>query len=101
MAEERINLPEWQNIPTIKEATGANISYQMLRGIFMAPGVPADALAWYADVFKKAMETPEWKKYTTDNALNVSLATGADFTKWLETKEALTKDLMQKGSLIK
>jgi tripartite-type tricarboxylate transporter receptor subunit TctC len=101
MAEQRIDLPEWQAIPTIKEATGANISYQMLRGIFLPPGVPAEALAWYTDVFRKAMETPEWKKYTTDNALQASFLSGGDFAKWLEGKESLTKDLMKKGNLIK
>jgi tripartite-type tricarboxylate transporter receptor subunit TctC len=101
MADKRIDLPEWQGIPTIKEATGADISYQMLRGIFLPPGVPADALAWYTDLFRKAMETPEWKKYTSDNALHASFLSGGDYAKWLGEKETVTKDLMKKGNLIK
>ncbi|MEI8192002.1 MAG: tripartite tricarboxylate transporter substrate binding protein, partial [candidate division NC10 bacterium] len=34
---QRIPLPEWDKIPTLKEATGVDISYSMLRGIFAAP----------------------------------------------------------------
>jgi tripartite-type tricarboxylate transporter receptor subunit TctC len=101
MAEQRIDLPEWKEIATMKEATGQNLSYQMLRGIFLPPGVPPDALAWYTSVLQKATETPEWKKYVSDNALNASFVTGADYAKWLEAKEATTKELMKKGNLIK
>jgi tripartite-type tricarboxylate transporter receptor subunit TctC len=101
MNEQRMPMQEWEAIPTMKEATGANINYQMLRGIFLPPGVPADALAWYTDLFRKVTETPEWKKYTTDNALNASLISGPEFTKWLEAKETSTKELMRKGGLVK
>src|SRR5207302_1406831 len=37
-----INLPDWDKIPTIKEATGKDVSYMMLRGIFTAPGAPKE-----------------------------------------------------------
>ena len=36
---ERIPLPMWDQIPTLKEAAGTDISYQMLRGIFAAPKI--------------------------------------------------------------
>src|SRR5881409_1544488 len=35
----RIKLPDWDKIPTMKEATGKDVAYLMLRGIFTAPGV--------------------------------------------------------------
>jgi tripartite-type tricarboxylate transporter receptor subunit TctC len=101
MSEQRMPMQEWEAIPTMKEATGVNINYQMLRGIFLPPGVPAEALAWYTDLFRKVTETPEWKKYTSDNALNASLISGPEFTKWLEAKETSTKELMRKGGLVK
>ena len=34
----RIDLPDWRDIPIMKEATGFDMSYLMLRGIFMPPG---------------------------------------------------------------
>ena len=98
---ERIDLPDWREIPTMKEATGSDISYLMLRGIFLPPKVPKEVQDWYVDLFRKVTETPEWKKYATDNALKTAFLTGPDYVKWLEEKEARTKELMKKGGLIK
>jgi tripartite-type tricarboxylate transporter receptor subunit TctC len=98
---DRINLPDWKGIPTMKEATGKDISYLMLRGIFMAPGVTKEQSEYYIQTLKKVTETPEWKKYISDNGLKDAFLTGPEFVKWLEGKEATTKDLMAKGNLLK
>lgn len=97
----RIALPDWDQIPTMKEATGKDVSYLMLRGIFLAPGVKPEVVAYYVDTLKKVTETPEWKKYIADNGLKDAYLTGPEFVKWLEEKEATTKDLMAKGNLLK
>ena len=39
---ERLDLPEWKDIPTMKEQ-GYDIEYLMLRGIFGAPDMPKEA----------------------------------------------------------
>ncbi len=97
----RIDLPDWRDIPTMKEATGFDMSYLMLRGVLMPPGVPREAQEWYVDLLRKVTETPEWKKYVTDNALKPAFLAGGEYGKWLEEKENLTKDLMKKGGLFK
>jgi tripartite-type tricarboxylate transporter receptor subunit TctC len=98
--DERIPLSDWKAIPTVKEATGADISYQMLRGIFLPPGVPKEALDWYVKLFREVTQTPEWKKYVSDNALNPEFLAGPDLKTWLDGKEAATKDLMKTGGLL-
>lgn len=98
---ERIGLPDWSAIPTLKEATGKDVSYLMLRGIFAAPGISKEQQEFYVNLFKKVSETPEWKKYISDMGLKAAFLTGTDFTKWLEAKEAMTRELMVKGNLIK
>jgi len=98
---ERIALPDWKDIPTMKEATGVDLSYLMLRGIFAAPGITKEQQDFYVDVMKKVTETAEWKKYISDMGLKAAFLTGPDYVKWLEQKEAMTKDLMTKGGLIK
>lgn len=101
IAKERIDLPQWNTIPTMKEAAGVEMDYMMLRGIFGPPDMPKEALAWYIDFFKKVSETPEWKKYTDENALRRAfLVNGPDFTAWLTETEALHKKLMTQGGLI-
>jgi tripartite-type tricarboxylate transporter receptor subunit TctC len=98
---ERIDLPDWKNIATMKEATGVDMSYLMLRGIFGAPGIKKDQQDFYVGVLKKVTETPEWKKYISDNGLKAAFLEGSDFVKWVEEQEGKHKDLMKKGGLIK
>jgi len=98
---ERINLPLWKEIPTMKEATGVDMSYLMLRGIFGAPGITKEQQEYYLNVMKKVTETPEWQKYVSDMGLKAAYLSGPDYVKWLEEKEKITKDLMAKGNLLK
>ena len=98
---ERIALPEWDKIPTMKEATGVDMSYLMLRGIFGAPGITKAQQDFYVDCLKKVTETPEWKKYVSDNGLMAAFLSGPEYAKWVGEQEEKHKDLMKKGGLIK
>src|ERR1044071_1822164 len=97
----RIPEPEWKNIPTVKEALGADLNYLMLRGIFGAPDMPKDAVDWYVAFFKKLYETQDFQTYLETNALKPALASGQEYVKWVTENEQLHKDLMTKGGLIK
>jgi len=97
----RIAAPEWKDIPTVKEAVGADIQYLMLRGIFGTPDMPKEAVDWYQGFLKKVYETPEFKDYLDKGALKPSWLTGPEFVKWLEGAEQQHKDLMTKGGLLK
>ncbi|HXU91803.1 MAG TPA: tripartite tricarboxylate transporter substrate-binding protein [Methylomirabilota bacterium] len=98
---DRVNVGDWKSVPTVKEALGADIHYLMLRGIFGAPDMPKEAVDWYVSFLRKVTETPEWKKYMDDGALKPAFATGPEYVKWVEQNEALHKDLMTKGGLLK
>ena len=98
---QRITVAEWKDIPTVKEALGVDIHYLMLRGIFGAPSMPKDAVDWYAGMLRKAIDTPEFKKYMDDGALKPAFATGDEYVKWVEENEKLHRELMAKGGLLK
>jgi tripartite-type tricarboxylate transporter receptor subunit TctC len=98
---KRLAAAGWGDIPTVKEALGADISYLMLRGIFGAPGMPAEAVAFYQGMLQKVYDSPEFKEYLEKGALNPAWQTGPDYVKWLESAEALHQDLMKKGGLLK
>jgi putative tricarboxylic transport membrane protein len=98
---KRLAAPGWGDIPTVKEALGVDLSYLMLRGIFGPPGMPPEAVAYYQGMLQKIYETPEFKEYLTQGALLPAWQTGPDFVKWLEGAEAMHKDLMSKGGLLK
>ena len=99
--QERIALPDWDKIPTMKEAAGVDMSYLMLRGMFAAPGIKKEQQDFYVEVLKKVTETPEWKKYITDNGLKAAFLTGPDFVKWVGEQEGKHKELLKTGGLIK
>jgi tripartite-type tricarboxylate transporter receptor subunit TctC len=97
---ERIPEAEWKDIPTIKEALGVDIQYQMLRGIFGAPDMPKDAVSWYQGFLRKVYDTPEFQDYLHKGALKAAFATGDEYVKWVEGADALHRDRMTKGGLI-
>jgi len=97
----RISSEGWKDIPTVKEALGADITYLMLRGIFGAPGIPKDAVQWHIDFLKKVYDSADFKKYLADGALKPAFTTGDEYVKWVQANEQLHKELTAKGGLLK
>ncbi|MBI2211977.1 MAG: tripartite tricarboxylate transporter substrate binding protein [Deltaproteobacteria bacterium] len=98
---ERIPDPDWKAIPTVKEALGLDIQYNMLRGIFGPPGMPKEAVDWYIGFLKKVFDTKDFQDYLHKGALKGAFTTGAEYVKWVEGADKLHKELMEKGGLIK
>ena len=83
----------WGDIPTCK-SQGVDVDYQMLRGIFMAPGVTQAQVDYYVGVLKKVRETPEWKEFMEKGAFDQKAMGGEEFKGWLTKEEARHKALM-------
>jgi putative tricarboxylic transport membrane protein len=90
----------WADIPTCKEA-GVDVQYQMLRAFFLPPGTTPEQSAYYVDVLKKIVATPEWKEYVERNALKETFLAGADFVKFLEKDDAYHRMLMKEAGFMK
>jgi tripartite-type tricarboxylate transporter receptor subunit TctC len=86
----------WADIPTCKE-TGVDVQYQMLRGFFLPGGTTAEQAAFYAELLKKVVATPEWKDYLAKQALKDSYLSGPDFVKFLEKDETFHNKLMNEA----
>ena len=89
----------WNDIPTCSEA-GIPADYVMLRGIFMAPGVTPDQLAYYVDLLKKVRETPDWKEFMEKGAFNTTTMSGTEYRNWVEKNEALHRTLMTEAGFM-
>ena len=89
----------WADIPTCKEA-GVDVEYQMLRGIFLPPGMTAEQTAFYVDFFQKVMKTPDWQTLMENGAFNQTTMHGPEFVKWLEAAEKLHRDLMKEAGFL-
>jgi len=86
----------WADIPTCKES-GVDVQYQMLRGFFLPGGTTAEQAAFYAELLKKVVATPEWKDYLAKQALKDTYLSGTDFVKFLEKDEAFHSKLMNEA----
>jgi tripartite-type tricarboxylate transporter receptor subunit TctC len=84
----------WSDIPTCKEQ-GLDVDYLMLRGIFMPGGVTPEQVNYYLGVFKKAMDTPEWKTFMEQGAFNQTTLTGKEYADWVAREEARHIALMK------
>jgi tripartite-type tricarboxylate transporter receptor subunit TctC len=89
----------WGDIPTCKEA-GVPTDYVMLRGLFMAPNVTPDQVAFYVDLMKKVRDTPDWKDFMSKGAFNTTALSGAEYVKWLTDAEAMHRQLMSEAGFL-
>jgi putative tricarboxylic transport membrane protein len=89
----------WNSIPTCKEV-GLDVSYMMLRGIFMPGGVSADQVQYYVDVLRKVRETQEWKDLMAKGAFDTTSLEGKEYTDWVAREEARHVSLMKGAGFI-
>ncbi|MGX1744512.1 Bug family tripartite tricarboxylate transporter substrate binding protein [Bosea sp. NPDC055353] len=89
----------WADIPTCA-SQGLNVSYQMLRGMFMPGKVSKEQQAFYVDLFKKVSETSEWKEYLARNALAADYRDGEAFVSFLKADEAKHEKLMTEAGFM-
>jgi tripartite-type tricarboxylate transporter receptor subunit TctC len=89
----------WADIPVCKEA-GLDVDYLMLRGIFMPPKVSQEHVAYYIDLFKKVMATPEWKKLMEEGAFNTTALSGQAYAAWVAKEEARHVQLMKAAGFL-
>lgn len=89
----------WSDIPTCP-SQGVNVTYQMLRGMFMPGKVTPEQQAFYVELFRKVIETPEWKAYVERNALVPDFRAGQSFVDFLTEDERKHRDLMTKAGFI-
>jgi len=89
----------WSDIPTCKEG-GLDVSYLMLRGIFMPGGVSADQVAYYVDLLKKVQALPEWKEFMEKGAFNTTSLEGKDYAAWVAREEQRHVELMKAAGFL-
>jgi len=98
-AAERIQVEKWAQVPTCVES-GLDVEYQMLRGIFAAPGVDQEVVDYYVDLFAKVRETPEWQEFMANGAFSTTSMSGEEFKTWLAETNTRHEELMTAAGFI-
>ena len=89
----------WGDVPTCK-SQGLDVDYQMLRGIFMAPGVSKEQVDYFVGVLKKVRETTEWKDFMEKGAFNQTALGGEEYVKWVTKEEKRHQALMAEAGFL-
>ncbi len=89
-----------QDVPTWKEA-GYDVTYEVWRGIFGAPGMSADAKKWWGDTLKKMVGTQTWKDSLTKLQWTDAYTDGQTFAQFLKDEEVSYRQLMSDTGFLK
>lgn len=89
----------WADLPPCASA-GLPVEYQMLRGIFMPPGVTPEQVQYYLDLFAKVRALPEWKDFMAKGAFNQTALSGQAYFDWLGKAEQQHRVLMKEAGFI-
>jgi len=94
---ERIGL--FKDAPTFKEL-GQDFVYFMQRTVVGAPGMSADAAAYYKDLFTKVFNSEEWQTYRNKRALvGEPLSGDALMAYWKRERDIHREMLKKMGAL--
>ena len=94
---ERLEM--FPDAPTFGEL-GQDFVYFMQRSVVGAPGMSAEAQAYYQDLFKKVYDSPEWQEYRKKKSLRGDLLSGQALMDYWMNERQIHKDMLMKMGAI-
>ena len=93
--------PGFPDVPTSKEL-GLDVTLPQFRGVVAKKGTPRERVEKLADAFRRAMETPEWKKFAEGWYMRTDSFLGPDrFRGWVENEVATMERFVKEFGLRK
>ncbi|MGH8642688.1 MAG: Bug family tripartite tricarboxylate transporter substrate binding protein [Burkholderiales bacterium] len=92
-------LAPFANVPTVKEAGFDVPNVPQVRGIVAPPGIPAEAVAYWEELFAKFVKTPSWKKYLEDNLFDDGFQRSAELNKFIDQYSETVRGILKEGGV--
>jgi tripartite-type tricarboxylate transporter receptor subunit TctC len=93
--------PAFPDVPSSREL-GIDITLPQFRGVVARKGTPAERIKALADAFHKAMDTPQWKKFSEDWYMSPDSYMGpGEFGKWVAGEVGTLEQLVKEFGLKK
>ena len=73
---------------------------QQVRGLMGPPDMPADAVAYYQDLFEELTQTDAWAEYVEENGLTTVFAGGEEFGESLQEQNELLRERLDELGLL-
>jgi putative tricarboxylic transport membrane protein len=88
-------LPNYADVPTLKEAGYDVTSTPQIRAVVAPPQQPDEASAYWENLFARLKDTPSWKQYIKENQLEERFLKGPDLKKAMLDIEKQLKEQYQ------
>jgi putative tricarboxylic transport membrane protein len=92
-------LAAFPNVPTIKESGFDIPNVPQVRGVVGPPGIPADAVAFWEDLFARFVKTPSWQKYLDDNLFEEGFMRSAELARFFDQHADTTRAILKEGGV--
>ncbi|MCC7485236.1 MAG: tripartite tricarboxylate transporter substrate binding protein [Burkholderiales bacterium] len=92
-------LAAFPDVPTIKEAGFDIPTVPQVRGIVAPPGMPAEAVAYYEDLFARFVKTASWRKYLQDNLFEDGFTRSAELAKFFDRHTETMRGILKDGGV--
>jgi len=92
-------LPGFPDVPTLREAGFPIKDVVQARGILAPPGIPAEAIAFYEDLFRRLSVSDSWKKYLVDNQFHSAWLGAADTGRFFDEYRNELRAVLQDGGV--
>ena len=92
-------LPDFPDVPTLKEAGFDVPDVPQIRGVLGPPAMPAEAVAFYSSLFQKTTRTLAWQRYLKNNQFQDAFLSPEDTRKFIAEFEARLRGVLQQAGV--
>jgi tripartite-type tricarboxylate transporter receptor subunit TctC len=92
-------LPMFPDVPTLREK-GADFSYFMQRSVVGAPGMSAEAEAYYTNLFEQVYASADWQEYKSKKSLMGELLSGDDLMAYWKLQRSNHETILRASGAI-
>jgi putative tricarboxylic transport membrane protein len=93
-------LEKWPNVPTAREQ-GFDVTLEQHRGVIAAGGITKDQELFWQNAMVKLFQSPEFKKYMSDNGLRPLLKVGDDAQKYIVDQDKFYTEILTELGIAK
>ena len=92
-------LAGFPDVPTLKEAGFDVPSVPQVRGVVAPPGIPAENVAYWEEVFRKLTRTALWRKFLEDNQFEDGYQNATDLAKFYDAFTSQMRGILQEAGI--
>jgi putative tricarboxylic transport membrane protein len=92
-------LPNFPNVPTLKEAGFDIPVVPQVRGVVAPPGIPKQNIEFWEDLFLRLTRTASWRKYIADNQFEDGYQNSADLLKFYDQFTDRMRDILKDAGI--